>query len=101
MTRALVAVPLLALLACATSQATPPTQSWQEAATDDDRVRLRDWRTAFMRALEQARSDGHAADLEREGKLLEPDAALGGPIPDGDYRCRTIKLGAKSDGLLN
>ena len=25
----------------------------------------------------------------------------GGPIPDGDYRCRVIKVGAKSAGLLN
>ena len=38
----------------------------------------------------------------REGALLEPDAALGGgPIPNGDYRCRVIKLGAKSPGMLD
>jgi hypothetical protein len=34
--------------------------------------------------------------------LLEPDAALGGgPIPNGDYRCRVIKIGAKTTGMLN
>ena len=31
---------------------------------------------------------------------MEPDAALGGAIPNGDYRCRVIKLGARSEGLL-
>jgi len=87
--------------ACATTPATPPVQGWQQAATEADRARLRDWRTAFTRALEQARAGGHSADVEREGILLNPDAALGGPIPNGDYRCRVVKVGAKSEGLLN
>jgi len=101
MTRALTAAVLISLTACATTQATPPTQGWQQAATEADRVRLREWRTAFSRALLQARSAGNGSDVEREGKLLEPDAALGGPVPNGDYRCRVIKVGAKSEGLLN
>lgn len=92
---------LFALTACATTPATPVVQSWQEVATADDRERLREWRTAFTRAIEQARAGGNAADVEREGILLQPDAAVGGPIPNGDYRCRVIKLGAKSEGLLN
>lgn len=100
MTRALTAAVLISLTACATTQAPPPMQGWQQALTEADRARLRDWRTAFTRALQQART-GNAADIEREGKLLEPDAALGGPIPNGDYRCRVIKVGAKSEGLLN
>jgi hypothetical protein len=100
--RILLAVAALAITACATTQATPPTQSWQQAVTDSDRQRLRDWRTAFTKALDQARTAGNAADIEREGKLLQPDVAMGGAsIPDGDYRCRTIKVGAKSEGLLN
>lgn len=99
--RTLLTVAALAVTACATTQATPPTQSWLQAATDSDRQRLRDWRTAFTTALDQARTT-NAADVERDGKLLDPDAAIGGvPIPNGDYRCRTIKLGAKSAGLLN
>ena len=97
----LAAALLLTLTACATTPAAPPTQSWQAVATEADRERLREWRTAFTRALEQARAGGHAADIEREGKLLDPDAAIGGPIPNGDYRCRVIKVGAKSEGLLN
>jgi uncharacterized protein DUF4893 len=33
--------------------------------------------------------------------LLDPDSALGGgPIPNAQYRCRMIKLGAKGEGLL-
>ena len=91
----------LALTACATTPVNPPTQDWQQIATSADRERLREWRTAFTRALEQARAGGHAADVVREGKLLEPDAALGGSIPNGDYRCRVIKVGAKNEGLLN
>jgi hypothetical protein len=71
-------------------------------ATESDRQRLRDWRTAFTRALEQARKAGHSAEIEREGRLLEPDAALGPvPIPKGSYKCRVIKVGAKSEGLLD
>ena len=64
--------------------------TWQEVVTSEDRVRLRDWRTAFTRALEQSRAANHSAEIESEGALLEPDAAIGGPIPNGDYRCRVI-----------
>ena len=49
-----------------------------------------------------ARRAGHGDEIDREGALLQPDAALGGgPIPNGLYRCRVIKVGAKADGLLN
>ena len=96
-------LPLLALLTvagCATMPAALGT-GWQAVATGSDRERLRDWRTAFTRALDQARAGGHAAEVAREGPLLEPDAALGGPLPDGEYRCRVIKVGVKSEGMLN
>jgi hypothetical protein len=79
-----------------------PDRGWRAIATPDDRARLRDWRSAFTSALQSATKAGHAADIAREGALLVPDAALGGgPIPDGDYRCRTIKLGAKTPGMLD
>lgn len=78
------------------------TLNWREVATEADRERLRDWRKAFIGALGAARLAGHAAEIAREGALLEPDAALGGgPIPNGLYRCRVIKLGAKTEGLLD
>jgi hypothetical protein len=98
--RTLAAIFILSMTACATTQVTPPTQSWQEVATPGDRQRLRDWRSAFSDALRQARAAGHGADIEREASLLEPDAALGGPVPNGEYRCRVVKVGAKSEGLL-
>ena len=101
MTRAIFAAFLVSLASCATTQATQPARSWQSVATDGDRQRLRDWRASFSKALDQAKAGGHSADISSEGKLLDPDAAIGGvPIPDGDYRCRTIKVGSKNDGLL-
>ncbi|MFL6724121.1 MAG: DUF4893 domain-containing protein [Sphingomicrobium sp.] len=75
--------------------------NWRAVATDDDRVRLRDWRKSFGNALDQARAGGKAAEVASEGALLEPDAALGGPIPNGEYRCRVVKVGAKTEGMLD
>lgn len=99
--RRLILLAALTLSACAH---TPAAQviDWRTIATANDRERLRDWRKAFTKALEQARTAGHAADIAREGALLEPDAALGPvPIPNGRYKCRVIKLGAKSKGMLD
>jgi len=98
--RMLYALATLSVAACTTTQA-PPVQHWRQIATESDRERLREWRTAFSRALAQARAAGHSAEITSEGALLEPDAALGGPIPNGDYRCRVIKIGSKSEGLLD
>jgi hypothetical protein len=78
-----------------------PASDWRAVATKEDRARLRDWRTAFTSALAAARASGHSADIAREGSLLDPDSAIGGPIPDGAYRCRVIKVGAKSEGMLD
>jgi hypothetical protein len=79
-----------------------PASDWRAIATEEDRERLRDWRDAFVSGLKAARAAGHSAAIVREGALLDPDAALPGrPIPNGDYRCRVIKLGAKSPGLLD
>lgn len=78
------------------------THEWRIAATGADRQRLRDWRSTFVEALTKARANGHGAAIAAEGALLDPDAALGGvPIPNGDYRCRVIKLGAQQPGLLD
>ena len=103
----LLAVALLALSGCAEFQQAPgviaqPSRDWRAVATESDRLRLREWRSAFVDALRTARAGGHSADVAREGVLLDPDAALGGgPIPNGAYHCRVIKVGAKSAGLLN
>jgi hypothetical protein len=79
-----------------------PIPTWRQVATDDDRRRLREWRDAFVEALGEARASGNSAEIAREGALLEPDAALrGAPLPAGDYRCRTIKLGSRGETDLN
>lgn len=78
------------------------SRDWRPVVTESDRERLKNWRTAFVDALRAARAGGHAEDVVREGVLLDPDAALGGgSIPNGDYRCRVIKLGARSRGMLD
>ena len=97
----------LALAACSAMRPSgsvieSPGRDWRAVATIDDRERLRDWRDAFVSGLKAARAAGHGDAIAREGVLLEPDAALpGGAIPNGAYRCRVIKLGAKSPGLLD
>lgn len=76
--------------------------SWREMASETDRERLRDWRTAFTKGVAAARRAGHSAEIDREGALLDPDSSLAEPaIPNGRYRCRVTKLGAKGDGLLD
>ena len=78
------------------------TRDWRQVATTSDRDRLRDWRKSFSAALNAAKASGHAADIAREGPLLDPDAALpASPIPNGMYACRVIKLGAKTAGMLD
>jgi hypothetical protein len=75
------------------------SRDWRQIATESDRKRLRDWRKSFADAVDAARKSGHGAEIAREGVLLDPDSALGGgPIPNGPYACRVIKLGAKVPG---
>jgi hypothetical protein len=101
-TRALAVFALIALTACAPKPiVSRAATDWRAVATSADREKLRDWRSAFVDGLAEARASGHAAEVAAEGVLLEPDAALGGgPIPNGDYRCRVIKLGTQSPGML-
>ena len=104
----LLALPLLVLLAlagCTRSRevvAPPsgerPNDNWRSLVTDDDRGRIRHWRDIWTEALAQAQP-AYAGAIAREGPLLDPDAALpGARLPAGEYRCRTIKLGAQSQG---
>jgi hypothetical protein len=76
--------------------------TWRQTATEDDRRRLREWREAFVEGLREARSSGHGDEVAREGALLNPDAAIrGAALPQGDYTCRTLKLGSQAGGALD
>jgi hypothetical protein len=103
MNKALLA-PLLALAACAggtrVETAAPTALDWRQVATPADRERLRQWRTAFVSGLDEARIRGHAAEIAREGRLLDPDAGAPSRPPAGEYRCRVIKLGSRGETEL-
>jgi hypothetical protein len=72
------------------------TTAYKQVISENDRVRLRDWRKSFESGLDAARKSGHAADITREGALLDPDSAVAGPaIPNGMYACRVIKFGSQ------
>lgn len=105
MFRSWIAGAFLILAACGAGPANAggarPVTDWKQVVTDADMARIQNWRTAFVEALAQARAAGHGAEIDAEGPLLEPDAALGAPgLVAGQYRCRVIKVGARSPGLL-
>jgi len=78
------------------------TTAYKEVISENDRVRLRDWRKTFVGALDSARKSGHSTEIAQEGALLDPDSAQPGPaIREGMYRCRVVKLGAKDQGNLD
>jgi hypothetical protein len=78
------------------------TTAYKQVISENDRVRLRDWRKSFETALAGAQKSGHGAEIAREGALLDPDAAIAGAaIPNSMYRCRVIKVGAKDPGNLD
>jgi hypothetical protein len=107
MKRLLILLAPLLLPSCTSEEtgpaaAVPAAASWRSVATEFDRERMRQWRTAWVKAVGQARGGGHDAEIAREGALLDPDAALkDASPPPGDYRCRTLKLGARSEGMLD
>ena len=96
----------LLLSACSRGEVAPTpvpigSADWRSVATGEDRERLREWRSAFTRGLERARAAGHGAAIAAEGALLDPDSGQPGPLPNGRYLCRIVKLGAKGPGLLD
>ena len=104
-------MPLLALAlastGCAAGAADRETLAqsapdWRSIATSSDRQRLREWRTAWTRGLQKAQSAGYGGSVEKEGTLLQPDSAIGWQDPPaGTYLCRTIKVGGKTQGMLD
>lgn len=103
----ILAATAFALTACAavrdqTHGTATTSTNWRAVITSNDLDRTSQWRTAFTSALAKARGAGHGADIDREGPLLQPDVSLGPtPIPNGNYKCRIIKLGAKGEGNLD
>ena len=80
--------------------AIPARSGWRAYVTSGDRGRLMRTRNAWDQALAQARDAGHGEALTTLGALTDPDAALDGPEPPpGRYKCRTVKIGAKQQGL--
>ncbi len=101
----------IALPGCAATRPPPPgvpaigsavmpgASGWRRYATVPDRERLTKTRPAWDKALGEARTGGFTAELAALGSLANPDALMTEPAPPpGDYRCRTIKLGAKTPG---
>ena len=94
--------PALLLAGCAgTPHAETAPKGWASVITRADAGRAHGWRTAFTRGVAQARAAGHGPEVDAQGALLQPDAALDGPaLPEGRYRCRVTKLGAQTGGML-
>ena len=73
-------------------------RNWQEQITEADRKRLAGLWAAWTRALNQASAAGETAALAAAGQLAVADAAVPGEVPaPGDYHCRTLKLGVRSN----
>jgi hypothetical protein len=79
--------------------AEPQTKAdvWQGIATDADKARISRLGLACQEGLQEAkRSAGR--DVDAEGALLRPRAALPRPAPSpGSYYCRLVKLGRAVD----
>ncbi|MCJ8191657.1 DUF4893 domain-containing protein [Sphingomicrobium aestuariivivum] len=98
--------PLLLLAGCAVLPGQPAIETiesreWRQVVSDADESRLRTWRSTFGAALAEARDKGYGAQVDALGAVGDPDLLLGlGPVPEGDFRCRTIKLGTQGGGTL-
>lgn len=86
----------------ATVTAEPETKAdvWMNVATDADEARIDRIGLAWQESLAEARR-GHRREVEAEGVLLRPRAALPRPAPTpGSYNCRLIKLGRTRPNAL-
>jgi hypothetical protein len=71
------------------------------APTAADRVRLGAVAAAWDEGLAAARQAA-PAEITAGGALFDPQAALADAMPPADaYRCRVVKLGARTPGLLD
>jgi len=78
----------------------PRDINWRRVATPRDRTRLRQWRQAWIAAIERVKADGAAAELVGEPQLFDPDRILtDARLPDGRYRCQVVKLGGRDPAV--
>ena len=78
------------------------SSDWREVASAADASTLGRLDQAWRLGRAEAEDAGFAEQVEALGPLVDPNAGQAGrlqPAP-GAYRCRTIKLGAKSPGGL-
>ena len=108
LSRALIALAVACgLAACGSKdiEPKPPKQrpnDWHQIVTQADRDRLARWRTAWMAGIDKAQAAGNGPQIAAQGDLLKPDHALDDPLlPEGDYSCRVIKMGAQAKGMLD
>lgn len=75
---------------------------WRKVVSSADASQLNRLDDAWRQALAEARDDGYGAQVEKLGAVADPQAARAGRLQPGpgDYRCRTIKLGARDGGTL-
>jgi hypothetical protein len=76
--------------------------NWREVVSAADASNLGRLDQAWRLARAEAEDKGFASEVEALGPLVDPMAGQSGrlqPAP-GTYRCRTIKLGSKSEGGL-
>lgn len=73
---------------------------WRAVATPADASLLGRLDQAWRLARAEAEERGFADEVESLGVLIDPNAGQAGRLqpPPGDYRCRTIKLGARDSG---
>ena len=73
------------------------TPGWKAVATAGDQDRIGRLGLAWQTALTEAK-ERHSKEVDAEGSLLKPRAALARPQPTpGSYNCRLISLGRKAE----
>ncbi|MCA1652858.1 MAG: DUF4893 domain-containing protein [Sphingomicrobium sp.] len=78
----------------------PPSKAdyWKRVASAGDIDRIARLPSAWSTALGEARTRGAREEVRKEGRLLDPTAALARPTPTpGSYSCRMIRLGSADE----
>ena len=71
----------------------PRDVDWRRIATQQDRNRLREWRTAWVAALAVMNDPASRGAIARDPAFFDPDRALDDATLDpGLYQCRVVKL---------